>query len=154
MSVNEQPTVAVAGHAEPAALAAQLRVAGWRFARRMRQESDPGITPTLHAALHSIETHGPITAGQLAVHEHVQKPTMTRTIQALLDRELIERLPDPLDGRVSWLRITTAGRKLLQRSRRRTDEFLAKRVKKLTSDERELLEQATVLLGRLAEGDR
>jgi DNA-binding MarR family transcriptional regulator len=120
----------------------------------MRQESDPGITPTLHAALHSIETHGPITAGQLAVHEHVQKPTMTRTIQALLDRELIERLPDPLDGRVSWLRITPAGRKLLQRSRRRTDEFLAKRVKKLTSDEREVLEQATVLLGRLAEGDR
>jgi DNA-binding MarR family transcriptional regulator len=152
--VNEQSTVAVAGHAEPAALAARLRVAGWRFARRMRQESDPGITPTLHAALHSIETHGPITAGQLAVHEHVQKPTMTRTIQALLDRELIERLPDPLDGRVSWLRITPAGNKLLQRSRRRTDEFLAKRVKKLTPDEREVLEQATVLLGRLAEGAR
>jgi DNA-binding MarR family transcriptional regulator len=152
--VNEQSTVAVAGHAEPAALAARLRVAGWRFARRMRQESDPGITPTLHAALHSIETHGPITAGQLAVHEHVQKPTMTRTIQALLDRGLIERLPDPLDGRVSWLRITPAGRKLLQRSRRRTDEFLAKRVKKLTPDEREVLEEATALLGRLAEGDR
>jgi DNA-binding MarR family transcriptional regulator len=120
----------------------------------MRQESDPGITPTLNAALHSIETHGPITAGQLAVHEHVQKPTMTRTIQALLDRELIERLPDPLDGRVSWLRITPVGRKLLQRSRRRTDEFLVKRVKKLTPDEREVLEQATALLGRLAEGDR
>lgn len=152
--MKEQPTVAVAGHTEPAALAARLRVAGWRFARRMRQESDPGITPTLHAALHSIETHGPITAGQLAVHEHVQKPTMTRTIQALLDRELIERLPDPLDGRVSWLRITSTGHKLLQRSRRRTDEFLAKRVKKLTPDEREVLEHATVLLGRLAEGDR
>ncbi len=152
--MNEHPTVAVAGRAEPAALAARLRVAGWRFARRMRQESDPGITPTLHAALHSIETHGPITAGQLAAHEHVQKPTMTRTIQALLDRELIERLPDPLDGRVSWLRITPAGQKLLQRSRRRTDEFLAKRVKKLTPDEREVLEQATILLGRLAEGDR
>jgi DNA-binding MarR family transcriptional regulator len=154
VNMNEQPTVAVADHGEPAALAARLRVAGWRFARRMRQESDPGITPTLHAALHSIETHGPITAGQLAVHEHVQKPTMTRTIQALLDRELIERLPDPLDGRVSWLRITPAGHKLLQRSRRRTDEFLVKRVKKLTPEQREVLEQATVLLGRLAEGDR
>jgi len=59
--MNEQPTVAVAGHAEPAALAARLRVAGSRFARRMRQESDPGITPTLHAALHSIETHGTST---------------------------------------------------------------------------------------------
>jgi len=152
--MNEKASVAVAGHAEPAALAARLRVAGWRFARRMRQESDPGITPTLHAALHSVETHGPITAGQLAAHEHVQKPTMTRTIQALLDRELIERLPDPLDGRVSWLRITPAGHKLLQRSRRRTDEFLVKRLKKATHEERALLEEASSLLERLAEGDR
>src|ERR687887_1094733 len=118
--MSQEPAVVVAGHGEPAALAGGLRVAGWRFARRMRQESDPGITPTLHAALHTVETHGPITAGQLAAHEHVQKPTMTRTIQSLLDRGLIERLPDPLDGRVRWLSITPAGRKLLQRSRRRT----------------------------------
>jgi len=151
---EQQPSLAVAGHEEPAALAARLRVAGWRFARRMRKESDPGITPTLHAALHSIETHGPITPGQLAAHEHVEKPTMTRTIQALLDRELIQRLPDPLDGRVSWLSITPSGRKLLQRSRRRTDEFLAKRVKKLGADDRALLERAAALLETLAEGER
>jgi DNA-binding MarR family transcriptional regulator len=152
--VKSDPTIAVAGHAEPAALAARLRVAGWRFARRMRQESLPGITPTVHAALHTVETHGPITAGQLASHEHVQKPTMTRTIQALLDQGLIQRFPDPLDGRVRWLSITPAGRKLLQRSRRRTDEFLARRVKKLTLEERELLERSADLLERLAEGDR
>src|SRR6266487_1384775 len=125
----EEQATAVAGHAEPAALAARLRVAGWRFARRMRRESAPGISPTLSAALHTVEMQGPITAGQLAAHEHVQKPTMTRTIQGMLDRGLVERIPDPLDGRVSWLSITPEGRKLLQRSRRRTDEFLAKRVK-------------------------
>ena len=152
--MNDQPTLAVAGHAEPAALAARLRVAGWRFARRMRQESDPGITPTLYAALHSIEKHGPMTPGQLAAHEHVQKPTMTRTIQALVDRELVERLPDPLDGRVSWLRITPAGKKLLQRARRRTDEFLARSVKKLNDDDRAVLERAAAILETLAEGER
>jgi len=152
--MQERHSTLVAGRAEPAALAARLRVAGWRFARRMRKESDPGITPTLHAALHSIETHGPITAGQLAAHEHVQKPTMTRTIQALLDHELVERVPDPLDGRVSWLSITPAGRKLLLRSRRRTDEFLAKRVKKLSPEDRRILDQAAALLEQLAEGDR
>ena len=76
------------------------------------------------------------------------------TIQALLDRELIQRLPDPLDGRVSWLSITPSGRKLLQRSRRRTDEFLAKRVKKLGADDRALLERAAALLETLAEGER
>ena len=151
--VEDQAT-AVAGHAEPAALAARLRVAGWRFARRMRRESAPGISPTLSAALHTVEMQGPITAGQLAAHEHVQKPTMTRTIQALLDNGLVERVPDPLDGRVSWLSITAEGRRLLQRSRRRTDEFLAKRVKKLSAEERAVLETAATLLERLAEGDR
>jgi DNA-binding MarR family transcriptional regulator len=150
----EERTTTVAGHAEPAALAARLRVAGWRFARRMRRESSPGISPTLSAALHTVETQGPITAGQLAAYEHVQKPTMTRTIQAMLDRGLVERIPDPLDGRVSWLSVTPEGRKLLQRSRRRTDEFLAKRVKKLSTEEREVLETAASLLERLAEGDR
>ncbi|HEX9300600.1 MAG TPA: MarR family transcriptional regulator [Actinomycetota bacterium] len=150
----EDQATAVAGHAEPAALAARLRVAGWRFARRMRRESAPGISPTLSAALHTVEMQGPITAGQLAAHEHVQKPTMTRTIQALLDNGLVERVPDPLDGRVSWLSITAEGRRLLQRSRRRTDEFLAKRVKKLSAEERAVLETAATLLERLAEGDR
>jgi DNA-binding MarR family transcriptional regulator len=139
---------------EPAELASRLRVAGWRFARRMRRESAPGITPTLHGALHTIELHGPITAGQLASHEHVQKPTMTRTIAALVDQGLVLRTPDPLDGRVTWLQITPEGRKLLQRARRRTDEFLAKRVKKLTREERRILDAAAGLLDRLAEGDR
>ena len=34
----------------------------------------------------------------------------------MLDRGLVERIPDPLDGRVSWLSVTPEGRKLLQRS--------------------------------------
>ena len=78
----------------PAELAAQLRVAVWRAARRMRHVSDVEITPTLHAALRSVERHGPVTAGQLARFEHVQKPSITRTIRELVDRGLIERLPD------------------------------------------------------------
>ena len=54
---------------------------------------------------------------------------------------------------MSWLSVTPEGRKLLQRSRRRTDEFLAKRVKKLSAEEREVLETAASLLEQLAEGD-
>src|SRR5437588_11720199 len=154
MAVMEDRRSSVARPAEPAAVAGGPRVAGWRFARRMRREAAPGISPRLSAALHTVETQGPITAGQLAAYEHVQKPTMTRTIQGMLDRGLVERIPDPLDGRVSWLSITAEGRKLLQRSRRRTDEFLAKRVKKLSAEERDVLETAAALLERLAEGDR
>lgn len=136
-----------------AELASRLRVAGWRFARRMRRESDPGITPTLHAALGTIDLHGPMTIGQLTTHEHVRKPTMTRTVQALEAQGLVARTSDPLDGRVSWLQVTPEGKKLLQRARRRTDEFLARRLHGLRPEERELLSEAAGLLERLAEGD-
>ncbi|MEX2252785.1 MAG: MarR family transcriptional regulator [Thermoleophilaceae bacterium] len=135
-------------------LASRLRVSVWRLARRMRQASDPGITPTLHAALFTIEHHGPVTAGQLAAHEQVTKPTMTRTIGMLLEQELIVRTTDPLDGRVTWLSITPAGSKLLQRARRRTDEYLSKRVKALDPGDRATLEDAARILERLAEPGR
>jgi DNA-binding MarR family transcriptional regulator len=138
---------------DAAELASRLRVSVWRAARRMRRESDPGITPTLHAALITLEIHGPMTAGQLAVHENVRKPTMTRTIQALVDRDLARRTPDPLDGRVTWLAITTEGSKLLQRTRRRTDEFLAKRLGSLSAEERAVLSRASDLLETIAEKD-
>ncbi len=120
----------------------------------MRHESHPGISPTLHAALFTVETHGPITAGQLARHENVTKPTATRTIHALLEQGLITRTSDPLDGRVTWLQVTPEGKKLLQRARRRTDEYLARHLKELTAEERELLHRASGLLQRMAERDR
>jgi DNA-binding MarR family transcriptional regulator len=134
-----------------AGLASRMRVVLWRLTRKMRRGSAPGITPTLHAALHTVELHGPITVGQLSAHEGVAKPTMTRTVQALLEQELISRTIDPLDGRVSWLTVTPQGLKLLQRTRRRTDQFLAKRMKHLSPHELSTLEQAASILERLAE---
>jgi DNA-binding MarR family transcriptional regulator len=147
------PSVPALTRAECAELAARLRVAVWRAARRMRRESAAGLSPTLHAALFTIGTHGPITAGQLAEHEQVRKPTMTRTIAALLERELITRTPDPLDGRVTWLQVTPRGSQLLAQARRRTDEFLSKRLTRLTPRERDVLEEATAILERLSGGE-
>jgi DNA-binding MarR family transcriptional regulator len=120
----------------------------------MRHASDPGITPTLHAALFVVETHGPVTAGQLAAHERVTKPTMTRTIKALVERDLVSRTSDPLDGRVTWLQITPEGKRLLQRSRRRSDEYLSRRVKELPVEDQATLQRASEILERIAEDDR
>jgi DNA-binding MarR family transcriptional regulator len=135
-----------------AELAAHLRVAVWRLARRMRHASDPGITPTLHAALACVERHGPLTAGQLAGHEHVTRATMTRTIAALVERGLIARTADPLDGRVSWLGITPEGERLLRRARRRSEGYLADRVRSLSDEDRRTLARAATILERLGEG--
>ena len=149
MPASPAPTTSI-GAAE---LASRLRVSVWRTARRMRQESAPGLTPTLHAALHTVDVHGPMTAGQLAAHENVSKPTMTRTIGSLVAHGLIARTPDPLDGRVSWLTVTPGGHALLQRGRRRTDEFLSRALKRLSPEERDLLAQASELLESVAEAE-
>ena len=135
-------------------LASRLRLGVTRLARKLRREGDMGITPTLLAALSTIERHGPVTAGDLATHEQVEKPTVTRLLAVLEERGLIDRTPDPLDGRVAWVQISASGRKLLQSTRRRKDGYLAKRIKRLSVDEQITLERAAEILDRLAEEDR
>lgn len=137
-----------------AALASRIRLGVTRLARKLRREGDTGVTPTMLAALSTVERHGPLTAGSLASHEQVEKPTVTRLLVALEERGLIERTPDRLDGRVTWVDISPAGRKLLQRTRRRKDEYLAKRIKGLSFEEQATLERAAEILDRLTEGDR
>jgi DNA-binding MarR family transcriptional regulator len=133
------------------ALAAHLRISVFRTARRLRSQGDSGVTPTLLAALSTIETHGPMTPGALAAHEQIRKPTTTRIVGSLDDLGLIERTPDPLDGRVSWVQITAEGRAFLQRVRRRHDAYLSARLKRLTPAELETLRRAADLLDRLTE---
>ena len=93
-----------------------------------------------------------MTVGELATHEQIQKPTVTRIVASLLERELIARTPDPLDGRMAWIQTTADGQRLLQRIRRRHDRYLAGRLKRLTPGELATLEQAAEILERLTEG--
>jgi DNA-binding MarR family transcriptional regulator len=135
-------------------LTTELRLSITRLARKLRREGDPGVTPTLLAALSTIERHGPVTAGGLAVHEQVERPTVTRLLAALGTRGLIDRTTDPLDGRVTWLQISSEGRKLLQRTRRRKDEYLATRIRQLSLEDQTSLRRAAEILERLAEVER
>ena len=135
-------------------LASQLRIGVTRLARRLRLEGDASVTPTLLVALATIERHGPMTAGELAAHERVRKPTVTRLIASLLEHGLIERTPDPLDGRVTWVQLSAEGRRFLQRVRHRKDAYLWKRLRRLTPDELDTLERASALLERLLEDER
>jgi len=134
-------------------LASQVRLSVFRLARKLRREGDADVSPTLLAALATVERHGPMTAGSLASHEQIRKPTCTRVIAALVERGLIERTVDPLDGRVTWVRATAAGRKVLHRVRTRHNAYLAKRLKRLSTQELETIEQAARIMERLTEED-
>lgn len=132
-----------------AALATRLRTDIWRLARRLRSEAHVALTPTLQSALGTIDRHGPITVGDFARHEQIRKPTATRTVAALVEQGFVERTPDPLDGRVTWLQLSPEGRRLVQQVRRRYDAYLAERIKSLPSDELATLERAAAILERI-----
>jgi|SRR5680860_374689 len=137
--------------------AARLRMAVVRTARRLRQEAagvDGQLTPTAAAALATVERHGPLTPSELAETERVKRPTATRTLRVLGDAGLVERTPDPEDGRSAVLSITAVGRERLRRLRGRKNAYLARRMRDLPADDIEVLERAAAILERILEDER
>jgi DNA-binding MarR family transcriptional regulator len=144
--------VKTAAPTDTAALAGRLRIGVTRLARRLRQEAEPDITPSMLVALSSVESQGPLTMRDLCAIERVQPPSMTRIVAALVDAGLVERRADPSDGRVVWIRVTGAGRRLLERARGRKEAYLAKALRDLEPEELETLERAAGILERLTDG--
>jgi DNA-binding MarR family transcriptional regulator len=131
-------------------LASTLRLSVMRLSRRMRQERSSTLTPTQIAALATLERHGAMTLGELAAHERVQPPSMTRVVAHLADAGLVERGHHPDDGRQVIAKITTAGRELLKADRLRRNEWLAERLEALTPTDIETLRRAAPILDGLA----
>ena len=140
--------------ADTTELASRLRLGVTRLARKLRREAEPGITQSQLSALATIERHGPMTIGELSAVEQVQPPTMTKIVAALVDGRLVEREADPDDRRVAWLRSTREGVKLLQRSRKRKEAYLAKRMRALEPRQLAVLEEAVGILEQIVEGER
>lgn len=133
------------------ALASSLRLAVMRLARRMRSERpDSSLTLSQVAALATLERHGPLTPRELAAHERVQPPSMTRIAACLENAGLATRTHHPTDGRQVLLAVSPDGAALLREDRRRREAWLARRLGELEPEELMVLERAAVLLDRLA----
>ena len=135
-----------------AGLASQLRVSVMRLARRLRNERNPdnplGVCSI--SVLGLLLRHGESTVGQLAAHERVQPPSMTRTVSFLVDEGYAVRRPSETDGRSTLVEISDTGREILLADRRRRDAWLARQLKDLTPEERELLREVVPLIEKLA----
>src|SRR4051794_28876377 len=101
----------------PEELAARLRLVIMRLARRLRQQADRDVTQSQLSALATINNYGPLTLKDLAAHERVQPPTMTRIVAALEEMGFIHREVDPTDRRVARVRVSPDGRRYIERSR-------------------------------------
>jgi DNA-binding MarR family transcriptional regulator len=146
---NDMPEIAAT---RPATLAAELRVAVMKLARRLRQQrSDDDISTGQYSVLGALVTHGPKTPGELAEHERVQPPSMTRTLNCLVEAGLVVRTDHPADGRQVLMSVTEAGATVVLETRRQRTAWLAKRLAELTPEERATLAEASRIALRLAE---
>ncbi|KAB2807270.1 MarR family transcriptional regulator [Pimelobacter simplex] len=138
-----------------AGLATELRFAVMRLRRRLFRERHPDndLSVSSMAVLYALNRQGDLTVGALAGREQVQPPSMTRTVTALADAELVERRPHPSDGRQVVVRITDEGRAVVAADVTRRDRWLSKRLADLTPEERDVLRRAAPILQRLAEAD-
>ena len=135
------------------ALASELRMSVMRLARRLRAERvDTSVSITQLAALATLDRHGPLTPGELATHERVQPPSMTRIVAALEAAGLVTRTDHPTDGRQVLLAPSVHGKSLLRAERRRRDAWLARRLRELDPEDVAVLRRAAVVLERLAGG--
>ena len=145
------------GTRSDAGLATTLRISVSRLARRLRVErTAPGqaetvLSDTQFAALATLEKHGAMSPGELAGHERVQPPSMTRVIAALEEWQLVTRAAHASDRRQVVLTVTPSGRELVARARRRRDAWLAMRLNELTPQERATLRAAAPILEKLSQ---
>jgi DNA-binding MarR family transcriptional regulator len=130
-------------------MSTDLRLACMRISRRIRFESSHDVAPHQFSVLCRLE-EAPRTPGELAEIERVAKPSMTRTVGALVDRGLVLRQDDPLDGRSVILSLSEEGRRAVRAIRRRRDAWMASRVARLSPEEQDVLARATEILAKVA----
>ena len=114
----------------------------------MRFESTDELAPHLVSALAHL-AKGPCTPGELAELERVAPPSMTRTLNCLVEKGLVTRDDNPSDGRSKLLVLTEAGEATMTRIRQARDDWMLRQLEGLTKPEQDLLREAAVLLDRV-----
>ena len=145
---ESSPTVA-----ESAVRAArELRVVVSRLRRRLREVAQfDDLTPSQTSVISRLSTDGACSASELAAAERVRPQSMASTLAALHEQGLIQRDPDPQDGRRQLVTLTAAARERLAGSRQAREEWLARALQERYSErERQVVLEALDLLDRLS----
>jgi DNA-binding MarR family transcriptional regulator len=148
------PGIGTAGISASALRAAHdVRTGVGRLRRRLRETQDRrGLSPSQTSVLSRLDRHGSASASELAAAERVRPQSVAMTIGALEERGLVERRPDPTDGRRHLVSISGAGRAFLEDTRAGGEEWLARALQeRLDEGERRMLIDAMALLERVAD---
>jgi len=88
-----------------------------RRLRRVIAERAHAVHESLHPSqfvvLNHLAEHGPLRASAIVGHFAMDKASVSRQTQHLIDLGLVERTPDPEDGRATLLSVSDEGRRRL-----------------------------------------
>ena len=128
----------------------RLHSAAIHLLRRVRREdTSAGLSAPQLSALSVIVFRGPLTLGELAHAEQVRPPTITRIVADLERAKLAIRSPRETDRRVTVVRATPKGARLLEAGRRRRIASLAAEIVTLPAKDVAVIERALDVLERL-----
>ncbi|PRY62034.1 MarR family winged helix-turn-helix transcriptional regulator [Glycomyces artemisiae] len=132
-------------------IARDLRAVFGRLYRRFKELSDnQGLTPSQASLLSRLGKEGDASVSALAAAERIRPQAVVPTLAALQERGLIERRPDPSDGRRQLISLSPTGRTMFQGAQLEGDEWLGTAIRdRLTPAERTTLAEALKLLERL-----
>ena len=131
-------------------VAARLHSSAIRLLRTLRREDDgSGLSAPRLSALSVIVFGGPMSLAELAAAEQVKPPTMSRIVDALVERGLITRIAKPGDRRSVEIAATPEGTRLLDAGRERRVGALVARLGKLADSERRALARGVEILERV-----
>ncbi|MHB2023265.1 MAG: MarR family winged helix-turn-helix transcriptional regulator [Mycobacteriales bacterium] len=132
-------------------LAPALRLALTRLHRQLRAHSAIDVTPSQISALTRLEQCGPLRLGALAEAEGTSPSTVSRLVDALVERELVARVTDPEDGRASLIELSASGCSLIAELRERSTAALRMALSEMDATDRKALCVALPALESLVE---
>jgi DNA-binding MarR family transcriptional regulator len=136
-------------------VANRLRPVLLRLHRELRREvRDLGITPGQASLLAAISLEPGIGVRGLAAREGMSPAGMSGHVDRLEAAGLVRRTPSDSDRRRVGLELTEQGRRLVKAAKRRRTAWLASRLKTLTPEQIEAVDQAVEPLAKLLEERR
>jgi DNA-binding MarR family transcriptional regulator len=84
---------------------------------RLAGELDPALDGSAYALLVLLQDTGPLRAGDLVAGLGLDKSTVSRQVSSLVALGLVDRAPDPVDGRAQVLSPSAEGSARLERIR-------------------------------------
>jgi DNA-binding MarR family transcriptional regulator len=113
-----------------------------RLVRLLRREHRQ---PAGMRVLSVLDEAGALGITQLAAIDQCSQPTMTGTVNGLVERGWVSKRPDPADARSNRVELTAAGRRVLADARRTNGALVADRLAARGDSAHDLATAVTVL---------